>query len=395
MASDPPITLTAPAPTAAPTSTWAEASGAVADLGVLVPIAVALIVTNGLSATAVLLPAGLLYLVVAWTYRAPVAVQPLKAFGAAAIAAGAGADVIAAGSLLMGATFLMLGSTGLLDRAAALFPRPVIRGVQLAVGLTFARIAWGLVTSPPGTFTHQWATAPTALACLALTAALLVWRRASALLAVTIGLAGAALSTGAGLAAGIGPTPIDLPQISAADLALAATLLVLPQIPLTLANSCLAPADAARRYYPHAVTRITPSRLARTLGAANLGVGLISGMPLCHGAGGMSAHHAFGARTWLAPALIGAALTTLALVLGDGLAQILTAFPLSVLAALLLVAGISHIRLLSDLRGSFEWTLALGVGLLGGTGHLLAGVLLGVLVTVLVAVLAAVTRQRG
>ena len=32
-----------------------------ADLGVLVPIAVALIVQNGLSATAVLLPAGLLY----------------------------------------------------------------------------------------------------------------------------------------------------------------------------------------------------------------------------------------------------------------------------------------------------------------------------------------------
>jgi hypothetical protein len=39
----------------------AELAGAVADLGVLVPIAVALIVTNGLSATAVLLPAALLY----------------------------------------------------------------------------------------------------------------------------------------------------------------------------------------------------------------------------------------------------------------------------------------------------------------------------------------------
>jgi hypothetical protein len=36
-------------------------AGAVADVGVLVPIAVALIVSNGLSATAVLLPAGLLY----------------------------------------------------------------------------------------------------------------------------------------------------------------------------------------------------------------------------------------------------------------------------------------------------------------------------------------------
>ena len=117
------------------TSWWREASGSVADLGVLVPIAIALIVSNGLSTTAVLLPAGLLYLVVAWTYRAPVAVQPLKAFGAAAIAAGAGADVIAAGSLIMGVVFLALGASGLLDRLGAAFPRVVIRGVQLAVGL--------------------------------------------------------------------------------------------------------------------------------------------------------------------------------------------------------------------------------------------------------------------
>ena len=38
-----------------------EVAGAVADLGVLVPIVVALILVNGLSASAVLLPAGLLY----------------------------------------------------------------------------------------------------------------------------------------------------------------------------------------------------------------------------------------------------------------------------------------------------------------------------------------------
>ena len=54
----------------------------------LVPIAVALIVSNGLSATAVLLPAGLLYIAAAFTYGLPIPVQPLKAFGAIAIAKG-------------------------------------------------------------------------------------------------------------------------------------------------------------------------------------------------------------------------------------------------------------------------------------------------------------------
>ena len=158
----------------------------------------------------------------------------------------------------------------------------------------------------------------------------------------------------------LGPTPIVLPTITTADLLLAATLLVLPQVPLTLANSCLAPADAAPSYFPDAAPRITPSRLARTLGVANLGVGAISGMPLCHGAGGMSAHHAFGARTWRAPALIGGALTALALLLGQDLALVLRAFPVAILAALLLVAGITHVRLLADVRGRFDWAAAAG-----------------------------------
>lgn len=359
---------------------WREASGSVADLGVLVPIAIALIVSNGLSTTAVLLPAGLLYLVVAWTYRAPVAVQPLKAYGAAAIVAGAGSDVIAAGSLIMGVVFLVLGASGLLDRLGAVFPRVVIRGVQLAVGLTFVRIAWGMVAHPPNTFAGHWPVAATALACLITTVVLLRWRRASALVAVATGMGIAIVTTWGSGPMTLGPTPITLPTITPADLILAATLLVLPQVPLTLTNSCLAPADAAPRYFPDTASRITPSRLARTLGMANLAVGAISGMPLCHGAGGMSAHHAFGARTWRAPALIGAALTTLALVLAQDLALILRAFPLAILAALLLVAGITHARLLSDVRGRLDWATALAIGVAGATGHLLAAVAIGLTV---------------
>ena len=359
---------------------WREASGSVADLGVLVPIAIALIVSNGLSTTAVLLPAGLLYLVVAWTYRAPVAVQPLKAFGAAAIAAGAGSDVIAAGSLIMGVVFLVLGASGLLDRLGAVFPRVVIRGVQLAVGLTFVRIAWGMVAHPPSTFTGHWPIAATALACLITTIVLLRWRRASALVAVATGMGIAVVTTWGSGPMTLGPTPITLPTITPADLMLAATLLVLPQVPLTLTNSCLAPADAAPRYFPDAASRITPSRLARTLGMANLAVGAISGMPLCHGAGGMSAHHAFGARTWRAPALIGAALTTLALLFSQDLTLILRAFPLAILAALLLVSGITHAQLLSDVRGRFDWATALAIGVAGATGHLLAAVVIGLAV---------------
>ena len=113
-----------------------ELAGAVADVGVLVPIAVALIVSNGLSATAVLLPAGLLYLAVALVYRLPVPVQPLKAFGAIAIAEGLGANEIAAGALLMGVIFVVLGRSGLIDLAARAFPKAIIRGAVSYTHLT-------------------------------------------------------------------------------------------------------------------------------------------------------------------------------------------------------------------------------------------------------------------
>lgn len=376
-------------PAGAPAWTWwREASGAVADLGVLVPIAVALVVVNGLSPTAVLLPAGLAYLMVARVYGVPVAVQPLKAFGAAAIAAGAGVEVVAAGALLMGVVFLGLGSTGLLDRAARLFPAPVIRGVQLAVGLTFARIAWGLVGDPPPTFDHQLGPVLVGVVAAVLVVALLVWS-SRLVLVVVVGAFVVAVVLGVETVTW-GPSPVSLPDLDASAFATAAVLLVLPQLPLTFANSCLAPADAAVRYFGPRAATVTPGRLAQTLGAANLLAGGISGMPVCHGAGGMSAHWSFGARTARAPAMIGAALVVVALVAGAGLAGVLTSFPLPVLAALLVVAGVAHVRLLSDLRGAPAWVVALVVGVVGLV-NLAVAVVAGL---VLHAVLARVVRRR-
>lgn len=103
-------------------------------------------------------------------------------------------------------------------------------------------------------------------------------------------------------------------------------------------------------------------------------------MPVCHGAGGMSAHASFGARTWRAPVLIGGSLLALALGLGATAGAVLTAFPLSVLAALLLVAAWAHIQLMRDLATGREWALAIGVGVIGITWNLAWALALGLLV---------------
>ena len=62
--------------------TLGEVAGSVADLGVLVPLVILLIVNNGMNPTAVLAVTGLLYIVSGLVFRVPVAVQPLKAVAA-------------------------------------------------------------------------------------------------------------------------------------------------------------------------------------------------------------------------------------------------------------------------------------------------------------------------
>jgi len=180
-----------------------------------------------------------------------------------------------------------------------------------------------------------------------------------------------------------GPSAIQFPQLSVAAFVSAATVLVLPQLPLTFANSCMAPADAARRYFGDAARRVTPSRLARSLGVADVFAGAIGGMPVCHGAGGLTAHKAFGARTGGAPLVMGIALLVLALVFGAGLAGLLVYFPLPILAGLLATAGVLHLSLVRDLRHPLDWVIALIVGVLGLFGWLALGLVVGLVVHLL------------
>jgi SulP family sulfate permease len=176
-----------------------------------------------------------------------------------------------------------------------------------------------------------------------------------------------------------GPSAIHVPHLSQHAFAAAAVALVLPQVPLSFANSCLATADTAQTYFGDAARRVRPGRLATTIGVANLFAGSISGMPVCHGAGGMTAHRAFGARSGGAPIMLGGILIALALGMGAALTAALSGFPVPILAGLLTVAGLLHMMLLRDLHGPWQWALAIAVGVTGFLSNL-AVALVGALV---------------
>jgi sulfate permease, SulP family len=221
------------------------------------------------------------------------------------------------------------------------------------------------VTDPPKSFAAyaldvRWALP---LGVLALVLALTLRRYA-----ISIALVGTGVVVALALAGGhleLGPSGLTLPSLDGGVLLTALTVLVLPQAPLSFANSCLATADAARVYFGKDGERVRPGRLATSFGTANLLAGAVSGMPVCHGAGGMTAHYKFGARTGAAPLVMGVALLFLAVAVGAGLAGVLPAFPLPVLAGLLATAGVLHITLLRDLKGARDWALALLVGGIG------------------------------
>jgi sulfate permease, SulP family len=302
---------------------------------------------------------------VAFVYRLPIPVQPLKAFAAIAIAEHMSPDEIGASALLLGVTFVVLGRTGVVDLVSRVFPRPLVRAIQLAVGLLFLKVAWGLVAQPPVQFRAHalpvsWGIPIGAVLLLAL---LSLRRVPVSLVVVAIGSVVAVVTARTHL--GFGPSHLRVPSFSLQVLWTVLPILVIPQLPLSFANSCLATADAARSYFGDRAAAITPGRLATTFGTATVLAGLISGMPVCHGAGGLSAHYRFGARRAAAPALMGVVLLVLAVGFGSGLAPLLAAFPLPILAGLLASAGVLHIGLLRDLSGVGEWTLAVAIGVLG------------------------------
>jgi hypothetical protein len=344
-----------------------ELSGGLGDTGLMIPIAVALVTINGLDATAVFAGVGLAYIGTALYFRVPVPVQPLKAFAAAAIALQLDAQTIAAGALLMAIAMAVLAATGAARWLAARFPVVLVRGIQVSVALLLAKAAVDLAQR--GNWDGLPAIDPTlslvigAVICSALLLLPAASRVPGALLALAVGVLIGIVAGGVPgpLTAGPGPVSVSLPDGAAFGTAL--TTLVLAQIPLTFGNSIVATADAERTYFGARASRVRPGRLAASIASANTLAGLTSGLPVCHGAGGATAHYKLGARSASATLAAGSLFCALAIGLGSSLPTLLTVIAPGALGGMLLFVAIQHGLLAASLERLDERLIAAGVGL--------------------------------
>ena len=350
-----------------------DISGAVADLGVFVPLAAALVLVNGVHPAPLLIAAGGLVLSAGLFFRVPFPVQPLKALTALAVAQELDADVIHAAGLEIGLLFVVLAGTGLADRLSVFFTKSVIRSLQFAVGILLVLTAARLALEPPAVFGIAFGPAwvvPLTVVVLGLVAiaSRLEWNPAAALILLTGLIAGWIVAAPA-----VGMPDLELPGFSMpgwSSFGTAFVLLVIPQVPLTYGNAVVGVGDLARDYFGEAARKVTPRSVALSCGLGNFASALIGGMPMCHGSSGLSAHIRLGARTYVMNVMLGAALIVLGLAFSPYVLELFGVLPVWALAGFLAYAGLRHALLVLDLRG-FRLGIAVATGLAGiATGNL-------------------------
>jgi len=378
-----------------------ELAGSLGDLGTILPLAIGMILINGLNPTGLIMGVGLFYLFSGLYFKVTCPVEPMKVIGAYAVATGITATQIQASCWWIFLFLIIIGGTGIITLAGRYIPKPVIRGVQLSTGVLLVSQGVRLMLGTSKFQDLRQAAEPylrvqelgwlpigiiIGLVLGFLTLLLLENRRLPAALAVVgLGsLVGLALGTHEGLdQMRIGVylpklLPFGLP--SGTDFSFALLVLVLPQIPMTLGNAVIANADLSIQYFPQDGRRVTYRALCISMALANLLSFFLGGMPMCHGAGGLASRYRFGARTAGSNLIIGAIFLVLALFLGTHSLAVIYMLPMAALGVLLIFAGVQLALTLSDMqtrKDLFVPILILGITL---ASNLAAGFLTGIAV---------------
>jgi SulP family sulfate permease len=376
-----------------------EFAGSLGDLGTLLPLALGLILINGLSPNGVFLSVALFFIFSGVYFGVTVPVQPMKIIGAYSIATAMTASQITASGYLIGLVLLIIGATGAMAVIGKYIPKSVVRGVQLSTGtlLMVQGIKFMLGTSKlqmvrqaTEPYLSIDSIGPVPIGIIIgtvggiLTLLLIDNKKLPAGLFVVFG--GLALGLIFGIHEGLDNLKlgIHLPNFlpfgwpTKADFTFALFALVLPQIPMTLGNAVIAYADLSKEYFGDSSQKVTYKASCISMAVANLLSSTIGGMPLCHGAGGLAAHYRFGARTAGSNLMIGIVFVALAVFLGGDSLAVIYLLPLSVLGILLLFAGSQLALTIMDLdnrKDIFVILVMLGITL---ATNLAAGFVAGI-----------------
>ena len=379
-----------------------ELAGSLGDIGTLLPLAIGMILINGLNPSGVFISVGIYYILSGFYFGVPVPVQPMKVIGAYAIVTAISASQIHAAGALMCLILLIIGTTGAITLIGRYIPTSVVRGVQLSTGILLLsegiRFMVGtskfqILSKAAEPYLSIAGLGPLPIGIVigilggVLTLLLLENKRFPAGLFIVFGGVVIGLILGRhenleNLSINItipGFLPFEFP--STVDFTFALFALVLPQIPMTLGNAVIAYADLSEEYFEKESKKVTYRSACISMALANFLSFLMGGMPLCHGAGGLAAHYRFGARTAGSNLIIGIVFVALAVLLGKNALYAVNLIPMSILGVLLVFAGSQLSLTIIDQRKRkdfFVILLMLGITL---ASNLAVGFIVGIAVS--------------
>jgi len=360
-----------------------ELAGSLSDLGTLLPLTIALVLVNSVPLATTLLVVGGLFVVGGLYYHLPIPVQPLKVVSAVAIASQLPVETIAASGLILGVILLVMAATGAIDLVAKVFTRPIVRGIQLGLGLILMIKGVQFIAAPElllnGSAGLPWLNPLVGIIGGVIVLVFLENKKfPAALLILGFGVLVTLLS-GERAEVEVANGGFVLIPPDFAHYWDAFFLLVLPQFPLTIGNAIISTRDVAlTKFGKEKSARVSLRALLTSMGITGLISGAIGAMPVCHGAGGLAAAYRFGARTGGSNLIIGAIFILLALLFGDQALQVLTLIPKGVLGVLLFFAGLELASLIADTTEKWHLLTALTIaGVSVATGNMGIGVLVG------------------
>ncbi|GAB4260226.1 MAG: putative sulfate/molybdate transporter [Vicingaceae bacterium] len=339
-----------------------ELAGAFGDIGTDLPLIIAMIISTDLNAASVLTVFGAMQIFTGLVYKMPMPVQPLKAMAALIIAQQIESNILFGAGLAIGIIMLLLSISGLLTKLANIIPKAVIRGIQFGLGLKLCNISFTNYIPDMGIEGYI-------IAAIVFVIILLFIdnkKYPASIFAIIAGIIFALIfnvdaSTFTN-AFGINFPKIYQPKLD--DIVTGFLILALPQIPLSLGNSIIATRQVSIDLFPERKP-LSIKKIGLTYGIMNLIIPLFSGIPSCHGSGGMVGHYTFGGRTGGSVIIYGLMYILLGIFFANGFLNVIKIFPLPVLGVMLVFEGLSLLVLSKDLISDKKgFVIALLVGLI-------------------------------
>ncbi|HEX9743897.1 MAG TPA: putative sulfate/molybdate transporter, partial [bacterium] len=265
-----------------------EFSGSLGDLGLFLPLVIAISIETHMNFGIILIAAGAMNIVTGLIFRQPIPVQPMKAMAAVAITEGMLRDELVAAGIIMGVILFLLSVTGMIDKFTKVIPKPIVRGIQFGAGAKLMLKALDWVQGLPAVdgfdsvliaviistilFFFSSKKFPALVVIFILGFIVIRWTHPAEFNSIEFEL----------------PRPeFFLPQVEYWKEGLLKG--VLPQLPLTILNSVVAVCALSADYFPG--RGIPPRKMAMSVGLMNLVAVPLGGIPMCHGAGGLAAQY--------------------------------------------------------------------------------------------------------